>query len=48
MISAKFTTLNLLKTKIFGNKGYDVIIYANDVINKILSHNSSYIANMIM
>ena len=35
MISAKVTILGLLKIKIFWSQGYDVIIYAYDVINNI-------------
>ena len=31
---AKMATLDLLKTKVFRNKGYDVIIFVYDVINK--------------
>ena len=34
-ISAKFATLDLLKTKVFENKYYDVIISVYDVTNKI-------------
>ena len=36
MMSAKLTTLGLLKIKAFWRKGYHVIISAYDVINKIL------------
>ena len=38
MISAKMTTLGLLKVKVFCNKDYDVIIYAHghtNVTNKL-------------
>ena len=31
MMLAKMATLGLLKTKVFRNKGYDVIIYVYDV-----------------
>ena len=37
MMSAKLATLGLLKIKVTWNKGYDVIIFVYDVINKILS-----------
>ena len=37
MMSAKMTTLGLLETKMYWNKGYDVIISVQDVTNKILS-----------
>ena len=48
MMSAKMTTLGLLKIKVFGNKGYDVIISAHDVTNKILSRHSYYIVDVVM
>ena len=38
MISAKLAAPGLLKTKIFKNKGYDVIIPDYDVTNKIIQH----------
>ena len=34
MMPAKLTILGLLKTKIFWNKGYDIIISVHDIINK--------------
>ena len=37
MMSAKMATSGLLKMKILYKKGYDVIIFAHDVTNKILS-----------
>ena len=49
MSSAKFTTSDLLKIDcIFSNKGYDVMISVWDIINKILSHESNYIVDMVM
>ena len=36
MMSAKTATLDLLKIKLFSNKGYDIIIPVYDVTNKIL------------
>ena len=45
MISAKMATPGLLKIAMFRNKGYDVIIFVDDVTNKILSHDSSYIVD---
>ena len=36
MISAKLTILGLLKKKTLWNKGYDVIVFAQDVTRKIL------------
>ena len=37
MMSKKLAALGLLETKIFQNKGYDVIISVHDVNNNILS-----------
>ena len=48
MMSAKLGTLNLLKIKVFWNIGYDVIMSAHDVINKILSRESNYIIDVVM
>ena len=45
---AKMTTLDLLKIKVFWNKYYDVIISARDVTNKILTHVSYYIVNVVI
>ena len=42
------TTLGLVKTKMYWNKGYDVIISVKGVINKILSRDSNYIVEVIM
>ena len=44
MMSAKMTTLDLLKIKVFWSKGYDVIIFVYD----ILSGDSNYIINLVM
>ena len=40
--------LSLLKINLFQNKGYDVIIFVPDVINKILSLDSNYITDVVM
>ena len=48
MMSAKMATPDLLKIKIFWNKGYDVIIYVHDITNKILSRDSNYIVHVVM
>ena len=48
MTSAKFTTLGLLRIKVFWNKRYDVKIYVHDVINKILSRDSNNIVDVVM
>ena len=48
MVLVKLATLGLFKIKIFKKKGYDVIIADYDVSNKILSHNSNYIKDMVM
>ena len=48
MMSAKIATLDLLKIRVFGNKGYNVIIFVHDVTNKIFSRDSSYIADVVI
>ena len=48
MMSAKMVTAALFKIKVFSNKGYDVIYFVCDVINKILSHESNYIMDVVM
>ena len=48
MMSAKTTTPDLLKIRIFSNKGYDVIVFVYDVTNKILSRDSNYTINVVM
>ena len=48
MISAKMATPGLLKTTVFWNKGYDVIIYVHDVTNKILLPDLNYIVDVVM
>ena len=48
MMSAKMATPGLLKIKIFWKKAYDVIIYAHDVTNTILSRDSNYKVNLVM
>ena len=47
MMSAKMATPGLRKTKVFLKKGYDIMISANDITNKILSLESNYIADII-
>ena len=48
MMSAKLATPNLIKIKIFRNKGYDIIILNYDVTNKILSRDSNHIIDVVM
>ena len=49
MMSAKLASPGLIKTKIFRNKGYGVIIPDYDVINKVLSRDSlNYIVDVVM
>ena len=48
MISEEMATLGLLKRKIFQNKSYDVIVCVHDVTNKLLSHESNYIVDMVI
>ena len=48
MMSAKMATPDLLQTKIFWKKDYDVINFVHDVIIPILSYDSNYYVNMVM
>ena len=48
MMSAKVATLGLLKIKVYWNKGYDVIISAQYITNKILSRDSNYNVDAFM
>ena len=48
MISAKLTTLDRLKIKVFWNNGYSVIICAHGVTNKVLSRDPNNIAYVVM
>ena len=48
MMFAKFATLDLLKIKVFWNKDDDVMIFVNDVTNKVLLHESNYIVDVVM
>ena len=48
MMSAKMATPGLLKTTVFWNKGYDVIIPTHDVTNKVLSRDSNCIVDAVM
>ena len=47
MMSAKMATLGLLKIKVFRNKSYYVIYSVYDVTNKIFSHDSNYIVDVV-
>ena len=40
--------LGLLKINLFQNKGYEVIFFVHDVINKILSRDSNYKTDVVM
>ena len=48
MMLVKLATLGLLKLKVTWDKGYDVIIFVHDVTNKILSHYSNYIIDVVI
>ena len=47
MTSAKFATLELLKIIFFWNSGYGAIISFHEVTNKLLSHESNYVVDMV-
>ena len=48
MMSGKMATPGLLKIKVSWNKGYYVIYSVYDVTNKILSHDSNHIVDVVM
>ena len=48
MMSAKMATPALLEITVFLNKGYYFIYSVCDVTNKILSHDSNYIMDVVM
>ena len=48
MMSIKLATPGLLKIKVFWNKSYDTTTSAHDITNKISSHDSNYIADVVM
>ena len=48
MMSAKIATPGLLKITVFWNKGYDLIILVDDVIEKFLSGDSNYVVDVLM
>ena len=48
MMLLKLASLGLLKVRVFTNKVYDVIISVHDFTNKILSHDSNYIVDVVM
>ena len=48
MISAKLITVDLLRIKVFWNKGYGIIIFVHEVTNKILSRDSKYTVDVVI
>ena len=50
MKSVKLATLDFLKVKIkmFWNKGYDVITFAHDIANKLLSRDSNHFVDLVI
>ena len=48
MMSAKMATPSLLKIKVFWNIDYYIIISVLEATNKILSHGSNYIVDVVM
>ena len=47
-MSAKLTTLDVLKIKVFWNKDYGVMISVHDITNKTLSRDSNDIISVVM
>ena len=48
MMSAKRSTLGPLKTKLFLNKGYNIIISAPDVTKIFVSSDSNHFVDIVM
>ena len=48
MMLAKMASPGLLKIRVFRNKGYDVLIPVDDIINKIFSRDSNYIVHLFI
>ena len=48
MISAKLSTLGLLKMKVFWNKSYEVNISVHDVTSEMLSRDWNHIVDMVI
>ena len=48
MILAEWATPGILKTKLFWNKGSDLVNFINDATNIILSCSSNYIVDVVM
>ena len=48
MMSAKMTTLGLLKKKVFWSKVYDLVIFIHEVANKISSREANYFVDVVM
>ena len=48
IMSAKLATPDLLKIKIFRNKGYDVINFDYGVANKFLLRESNHIIDLVI
>ena len=48
LMSAKVVSLVSLKIKAFFNKGYSVIIFVYELINKNVSRDSNYIVFVVM
>ena len=48
MTSAEMATPGLIKIRVFWKRGYDITISVHDVINKLLSHDSIQIIDVVM
>ena len=48
MMPGNMTTLGLFKIEVFWYKDCNIIIYAQDVTNKILSRASNYVVDVVM
>ena len=48
MMAVKMAAVDFVKIRVYLNKGYDVILFAHTLTNKILLHESNYIVDLVM
>ena len=48
LMLVKILTVDVVKIKVVWSKGYDLIISVYDVTNKVLSHNSNYVVDVVI
>ena len=48
LMLVKILTVDVVKIKVVWSKGYDLIISVYDVTDKVLSHNSNYVVDVVI